>query len=79
MLIDGKTYKVFDFKDINSLISFEEWIKRSLTIYPDDDSIPNAHMLSHLEYLREAVYAQKVKEKRKWLEKIDSLIERAKQ
>jgi hypothetical protein len=79
MLIDGKTHKVFDFKDINSLISFEEWLKRSLTIYPDDDPIPNRHILSHLEYLREAVYAQKVKEKRKWLEKIESLIERAKQ
>ena len=65
MLIDGKTHKVFDFKDINSLVSFEEWLKRSLTIYPEDDSIPNAHILSHLGYLREAVYAQKVKDKRK--------------
>ena len=79
MLIDGKTYKVFDFKDINSLISFEEWLKRSLTIYPDDDPVPSADMLSHLEYLREAVYAQRVKDKRKWLEQIDSLVERAKQ
>jgi hypothetical protein len=77
MLIDGKTYKVFDFKDINSLISFEEWLKRSLTIYPEGDPIPSAHMLTLLGYLREAVYEQKIKDKRKWLEKIDVLIERA--
>jgi len=79
MLIDGKAHKVFDFKDINSLVSFEEWLKSSLTIYPEDSPIPSTHMVSLLEYLREAVYAQKVKEKRKWLEKIESLIERAKQ
>ena len=79
MLIDGKAHKVFDFKDINSLVSFEEWLKSSLTIYPEDSTIPSAHIVSLLEYLREAVYTQKVKEKRKWLEQIEFLIERAKQ
>ena len=79
MLIDGKAHKVFDFKDINSLVSFEEWLKSSLTIYPEDGTIPSAHIVSLLEYLREAVYTQKVKEKRKWLEQIEFLIERAKQ
>ena len=79
MLIDGKTYKVFDFKDINSLVSLEDWLKSNLTIYPEDDPISSAHMLVYLEYLREAVYAQKVKDKRKWLEEIDFLIEMAKQ
>lgn len=79
MLIDEKIHKVLDFKDINSLVSFEDWLKRSLTIYPEDDSISSAQMIPLLEYLREAVYEQRVKEKRKWLEKIESLIERAKQ
>jgi len=78
-LIDEKIHKVLDFKDINSLVSFEDWLKRSLTIYPEDDSISSAQMIPLLEYLREAVYEQRVKEKRKWLEKIESLIERAKQ
>jgi len=77
MLIDGKTYKVFDFKDISSLVSFEEWLKRSLTLYPEDNPVPKAHMRSLLGYLREAVYEQRVKDKRKWLDKIDALIERA--
>jgi hypothetical protein len=76
MLIDGKAKKVFDFKDMNSLVSFEEWLKSSLTLYPEDSSIPAGHVLVLLEYLREAVYAQKVKDKRKWLEKIDALIAR---
>ena len=79
MLIDEKIHKVLDFKDINSLVSFEDWLKRSLTIYPEDASISSAQMIPLLEYLREAVYEQRVKEKRKWLEKIESLIERAKQ
>ena len=64
MLVDRKTHKVLDFKDINSLVSFGEWLKRSLSIYPDDKPIPKGHMLSHLEYIREAIYEQRVKEKR---------------
>tara|TARA_B100000809_G_C14629526_1_gene347994 strand:+ start:273 stop:512 length:240 start_codon:yes stop_codon:yes gene_type:complete len=79
MLIDGKAHKVFDFKDINSLVSFEEWLKSSLTIYPEDSTIPSAHIVSLLEYLRDTVRDQKVTEKRKWLEQIEFLIERAKQ
>jgi len=79
MLIDGKAHKVFDFKDINSLVSFEEWLKSSLSIYPEDDTIPSSHMISLLEYLRDTVRNQKVMEKRKWLEKIELLIERVKE
>jgi hypothetical protein len=79
MLINGKAHKVFDLKDINSLVSFEEWLKSSLTIYPEDSTIPGTHIISLLEYLREAVKDQRVKDKRKWLEKIEFLIERAKQ
>ena len=77
MLIDGKAYKVLDLKDIRSLVSFEEWLKSSLSIYPEDDAISGTHMVSLLGYVREAVKAQKIKEKKKWLEKIDFLIERA--
>jgi len=77
MLIDGRTYKTFDLKDINSLISFEDWLKRNLTIYPDDASISKEHLVYFLEYIRGAVYAQKVKEKKEWLKQIEFLIERA--
>lgn len=76
MLIDGRRHKVFDLKDINSLISFEDWLKRSLSIYPDDASVPESHLLDLLNYIRESVYSQKVEGKREWLEQIDALIKR---
>ena len=76
MLIDGRSHKVFDFKDINSLISFEDWLKRSLSIYPEDSNIPEADLLDLLNYIREKVYSQKVENKREWLEQLDSLVKR---
>ena len=76
MLIDGRSHKVFDFKDINSLISFEDWLKRSLSIYPEDSNIPESDLLDLLNYIREKVYSQKVENKREWLEQLDSLVKR---
>tara|TARA_Y100001938_G_C8061084_1_gene417301 strand:- start:718 stop:960 length:243 start_codon:yes stop_codon:yes gene_type:complete len=76
MLIDGRSHKVFNFKDINSLISFEDWLKRSLSIYPEDSNIPESDLLDLLNYIREKVYSQKVENKREWLEQLDSLVKR---
>ena len=76
MLIDGRSHKFFDFKDSNSLISFEDWLKRSLSIYPEDSNIPESDLLDLLNYIREKVYSQKVENKREWLEQLDSLVKR---
>lgn len=78
MLINGKTHKTFNFKDINSLISFEEWIKENLSLYADSETVPREHLQTYLEYIKQTVYEQRVVDKKDWIEKIDSLIERTK-
>lgn len=77
MLIDGKVHRVLEFSDLNSLVSFSEWLKDNLTIYPKNKAIPNNNLSKHLNYLREQAKEQRVKEKREWLDQIDALIERA--
>jgi len=76
MLIDGKLHRVFELKDLNSIVSFSEWLKDNLTIYDDDKKIPDNNLTKHLTYLREQAKDQRVSEKREWLEQIDKLLER---
>ena len=76
MLINGRMNKVFRFDDLNSLISFEEWIKRNLGLYDEDKSVPFSHIKIFLEHIKNKVKEQRVFEKREWFEQIDQLIER---
>jgi|15BtaG_2_1085339.scaffolds.fasta_scaffold00023_54 hypothetical protein len=76
MLIDGKIHRVFEFKNLSSIAGFSEWLKDNLTIYDDDKKIPNNNLIKHLTYLKEQAKDQRVAEKRKWLDKIDELLER---
>ena len=79
MLIDVKIHRVFEFKDLNSIVSFSEWLKDNLTIYDDDKKIPNNNLIKHLTYLKERAKDQRVSEKREWLDKIEGLLERLKE
>jgi len=76
MLVDGRVYKVLEFDDLNSLVSFKEWLKNHLTLYFDDEKIPDHNIKVFLEYIKNQSKDQKVKEKREWFDKLDSLIER---
>ena len=78
MWIEGREKRVFRFKDLNSLISFEDWVKRNLSVYPSKKSVPQSDLFVLLEYLERQVYDQKVKDKKEWLSKIEALIDRAK-
>tara|TARA_B100001027_G_C16228313_1_gene313283 strand:- start:36 stop:281 length:246 start_codon:yes stop_codon:yes gene_type:complete len=78
MLVNDRPKKVLRLKDMNSLISFEDWLKRNLSIYPSKPKVPKSHIISLLEYLREQVYSQKLAGKKEWLDTVDGLIERAK-
>lgn len=78
MWIEGREKRVFRFKDLNSLISFEDWVKRNLSVYPSKKSVPQSHLIVLLEYLEKQVYDQQVKDKKEWLSKIEALIDRAK-
>ena len=44
MLVDGRAHKILNFYDLNSLISFEQWVKDSLTIYADDEKISDDNL-----------------------------------
>ena len=77
MLINGKNHKTLEFKHINSLISFEEWLKENLSVYPGDSSVPKEHIIAYLGYVKQAVYDQKVEDKREWLDQLDGLAKRA--
>lgn len=79
MWIEGRKKKVFRLKDINSLVSFEGWVKRNLSTYPGNKSVPKAQLIILLEYLKEKVYEQNIMDKKEWKSKIDELIDRAKE
>ena len=76
MLVDGRAHKVLNFYDLNSLISFEQWAKDSLTIYADDEKISDDNLKVLLEYVKNQAKGNNVDKKVEWFEKIDILIER---
>ena len=76
MLINGRVHKVINFYDLNSLISFEQWIKDSLYVYSDDEKISNNNLKVFLEYIKNQAKENGVEKKREWFDKIDALIER---
>jgi hypothetical protein len=76
MLINGRVHKVLNFYDLNSLISFEEWAKNSLTLYADDEKISDNNLKVLLEYVKNQAKENKVDKKIEWFNKIDALIER---
>lgn len=76
MLIDGRAVKILREKDINSIVSLEEWFKSNLSIFDKDSRVPKQNLIDLLTYIKEQVLEQRLKDKRKWIEKIDMLIER---
>jgi hypothetical protein len=77
MLLNGRTYKVLNLDDLNSLISLEEWVKNNLSLYPDDEKVSSNHLKTFLEYIKNNARDQRVQDKKAWFDQIDQLIERA--
>ena len=77
MLLNGRTYKVLNLDDLNSLISFEEWIKNNLSLYPDDEKVSSNHLKIFLQYIKNNARDQRVQDKKAWFDQIDQLLERA--
>tara|TARA_B100000085_G_C18300075_1_gene413885 strand:- start:94 stop:339 length:246 start_codon:yes stop_codon:yes gene_type:complete len=73
MLIDGRSHKVLELKDMNSLVSFEQWLKQNLSIYPKNGSVPEGDLKIFLEYLKNQVEEQRLEDKAQWKEKLRSL------
>ena len=76
MLINGRVTKPLKFEDINSLISFEEWIKNNLTLYGEDDRVEKPNMLTFLKYIQGELKNLDSEVTKEWAKKIISLIER---
>ena len=77
MLVDGRAHKILNFYDLNSLISFEQWIKDSLTIYADDEKISGDNLKTLLEYVKNQVKENNIEKKAEWFSQIEALSERA--
>ena len=77
MLVEGRKKRVFRLKDLNSLISFEDWLKRNLSLYSEDESVPSSHIISFLEYINQQIKEQKLADKREWQEQVEALLVRA--
>jgi hypothetical protein len=76
MLIDGRAHEVLRLKHLNSIVSFEDWAKERLSIFPENTPIPVSKMRTLLEYLKDTVKEQKIIKKKEWIKSIDKLIER---
>ena len=76
MLIDGRINEVLKFDDINSLVSFKEWIKDNLTLYEEDQKIKDSHLETFLNYIQEETRHLHPEVKKDWREKIKELLER---
>tara|TARA_A100001011_G_C14233265_1_gene809840 strand:- start:1021 stop:1305 length:285 start_codon:yes stop_codon:yes gene_type:complete len=74
MLIDGKIFEVLNFDDINSLVSFKDWLRKNLTIFREDQKISDQQIKVFLNYVKEKCKDQRVEDKRLWLDKVDNLL-----
>ncbi len=76
MLIDDRVHKVLKLEDINSLISFEEWVKDNLSLYKEGGKVPSGHLKVFLEYIQQDLNMIEAEQRRDWKEKVKTLLER---
>ena len=76
MFIDGKIYKVFRMEDINSLVSFERWIRDNTDLYKKDQIISPEHFKVFIEYLKNQTNDIRLVNKKEWLEQLELLFGR---
>lgn len=66
--------------DLNSIISFEAWIKKTTKDYGEDnkDKVPIGHMEKYLGYIRKRLNEVVGSNKADWINAIEDLQERLK-
>lgn len=78
MLIDGKEVKTFQLNDLNSRISFSNWIKLNISNerqYSATEIFKSERYLEYLKYIEEQVAKQPLKDKIPWIEQLKKLKE----
>jgi|15BtaG_2_1085339.scaffolds.fasta_scaffold00005_80 hypothetical protein len=76
MFTDGKLRKTFRLEDINSLISFEKWIRDNTKLYKEDQVIDSDHFRIFIEYLKNEMNKVRLLDKKEWLSQFGVLLER---
>jgi len=76
MLIDGKEIKTFTLKDLNSKVSFSNWLKTNLSNemqYSVSQIFESKRYLEYLEYIESQIAKQPLKNKMDWIDRIKKL------
>jgi len=76
MLMDGKEIKVFTLKDLNSKISFSNWLKTNLSNereYSTSEIFSSKRYLEYIKYIEEQVAKQPLKNKIDWIDQLKKL------
>jgi hypothetical protein len=76
--MDGKKLKTFQLHDLNSRISFSNWLKTNISNERQNSAIEifkSKRYLEYLKYIEEQVRAQPLKNKMDWIEQIKKLKE----
>lgn len=76
MLMDGKEIKIFTLKDLNSRISFSNWLKINLfneRQYSESEIFESKRYLEYLNYIEKQVAKQPLKNKMDWINQIKKL------
>jgi hypothetical protein len=74
--------KRIDFKDIENIIAFNNWLKKNISLYKFYDYnqyVPTYHIKAYLNFLKDLLEtdedAKRVFKKQEWVEKIEKLLE----
>ena len=76
MLMNGKEIKTFKLSDLNSRVSFSDWIKTNIVSekeYSENEIFQSKRYLEYLKYIEEQVSKQPLKDKMDWIERIKKL------
>lgn len=74
--MDGKEIKIFTLKDLNSRISFSNWLKINLfneRQYSESEIFESKRYLEYLNYIEKQVAKQPLKNKMDWINQIKKL------
>jgi len=76
MLMNGREIKIFKLQDLNSRISFSNWIKINISNerkYSADQIFESKRYLEYLKYIEGQLKSQPLKNKIDWIERIKVL------
>lgn len=71
MLIEGRVHKTIDLEDLNSLVSFKQWLSKN--IFPPNANISSRHIDLALGFLENQISEYNPENKSEWKDRIEHL------